>query len=367
MLKTSKAAVFHEVGRKIEMAEFKIPQTLEPGSALCKVMFSTICGADLHTVYGRRKEPIPLILGHEIIGEIVAKGDGFEHDGYGDILEIGDRISWTIMASCGKCYYCTHGLRQKCVSLKKYGHASIDDPELYSPLVGGYAEYVYIIPGTEVFKIPESLSDEVATPANCALSTVVNAVDTIGIEKDDVVMIQGCGLLGLNAIALAKEAGAREVIATDIDNSRLNMASRFGATRTINMSESPKDELTKVARELTEGRGADVGIEVSGSPAVVSDGLDALRIGGRYLIAGLTKPSPMNLDGNLMTRKNVTIKAIHNYAPKHLGMALKFIEKNQTKYPFNEIVGKVYTLDEINQAIETAETGKYIRVGIKPD
>ena len=199
MAEKSKAAVFHEVGRKIEMSEFNIPETLEPGSALCKVMFSTICGADLHTVYGRRKEPIPLILGHEIIGEIIAKGDGFENDGYGNKLGIGDRISWTIMASCRKCYYCTHGLRQKCVYLKKYGHASINDPELYSPLVGGYAEYVYIIPGTEVFKIPESLSDEVATPANCALSTVVNAVDTIKVEKDEVVMIQGCGLLGLNA------------------------------------------------------------------------------------------------------------------------------------------------------------------------
>ncbi len=367
MVKTSKAAVFYEVGRALEMVDFNLPQSLEPGSALCRVLFSTICGADLHTVFGRRKEPVPLILGHEITGEIVAMGEGFESDGFGEKLETGDRISWTIMASCGECYYCRHGLRQKCVSLKKYGHASIDDPELYSPLVGGYAEYVYIIPGTVVFKVPESLSDEIATPANCALSTVVNAVDSIGIEKDDVVIIQGCGLLGLNAVALAREAGAKEVIATDINDKRLEMAGRFGATRMVNTAESSDGELKKVAQDVSDGRGADVAIEVSGSPSVVPQGIDALRIGGRYMIAGLTKPSPIDLDGNILTRKNMSIKAIHNYAPEHLGKALLFLEKNYKKYPFDEIVGKVYSLDEMNGAIDEAETGRYIRVGIKPN
>ena len=366
MNKKSRAAVFYKVGSPVEIRDFNLPEKLERGSAVCRVMFSTICGADLHTIFGRRKEPLPLILGHEIIGEIIAMGEGFERDGYGNKLAIGDRISWTIMASCGNCYYCSHGMRQKCVSLKKYGHASTEDPELYSPLVGGYAQYVYIIPGTEVFKVPAALSDEIATPANCALSTVVNAVETIGIEKGDVVIIQGCGLLGLNACALARESGAREVIATDINDRRLEMAGRFGATKTINSAVRPAGELKKVAQEVSEGRGADVAIEVSGSPKVVPEGIDALRIGGRYMIAGLTKPSPVELDGNILTRKNMTIKAIHNYSPEQLGKALLFLEKNYNKYPFNEIVGKVFSLDEINAAIDEAEAGKHIRVGIKP-
>ena len=363
---TCKAAVFEEVGKPLELQEFGLPQTLERGSALCRVLFSTICGSDLHTAFGRRKEPLPLILGHEIIGEVVATGEGFERDGFGEKLELGDRISWTIMASCGKCYYCTHGMRQKCVALKKYGHASTDDPELYSPLVGGYSEYVYIIPGTVVFKVPDVLSDAIAAPANCALSTVVNAVDTIGIEEGDVVVIQGCGLLGLNAIALAKEAGAREIIATDIADSRLEMAGRFGATQRINTAESPKDELKRAAQEVSEGRGADVIIEVSGAAEVVTEGAEALRIGGRYLIAGLTKPSPLELDGNWITRKYMTIKGIHNYGPEHLGKALRFLETNHQKYPYGELVGTVYPLDRINEAIEAATSGRYIRVGVKP-
>ncbi|RLE63738.1 MAG: alcohol dehydrogenase [Thermoprotei archaeon] len=365
-VRTSKAAVFEEVGKPLEIRDFDLPDSLEPGSALCRVLYGTICGSDLHTVYGRRKEPTPLVLGHEIVGEIVALGEGLEKDISGRNLEIGDRITWTIMASCGKCYYCRNGLPQKCVSLKKYGHTSIDDEAINSPLVGGYGEYVYILPGTFVLKVPESLSDEIAAPANCALSTVVNAVDTIGIEKDDVVIIQGCGLLGLNTIALAKEHGAKEIIATDIQKSRLEMAKRFGATRIVDTSDASDNALKEVALEVSEDRGADVIIEVSGAAEVVVQGVEALRIGGRYLIAGLTKPSPLGLDGNSITRKYMTIKGIHNYGPEHLEKALRFLEENSAKYPFKDLVGAVFPLDKINEAIEAASSGHYIRVGVKP-
>ena len=87
------AAVFSEVGKPLEMRQFKLPHELEPGAALCKVKMSTICGSDLHTISGRRTEPAPLILGHETIGEIVALGSDLETDGFGDKLEIGGRVS----------------------------------------------------------------------------------------------------------------------------------------------------------------------------------------------------------------------------------------------------------------------------------
>ena len=271
------------------------------------------------------------------------------------------------MSSCGKCFFCRKNLPQKCVNLKKYGHTGIYDNEVYSPLLGGYSEYVYIMPGTTVYRIPESISDETAAPANCALSTVINAVETIGIEKGDSVMIQGAGLLGLNACALAKEAGAEEVIITDINEERLELAERFGAARTYNLSEKSDEDILAEIKELTDGYGIDSVIELCGVKSCLPLGINSLRTGGRYLLAGLVTPGNYldKIDANQIIRKYITIKGIHNYHPDHLGKALKFLEYAQSKYPFDEIVKVCCSLEEINEAVKAASSGRYIRVGIR--
>ena len=362
-----KAAVFKKPGKDMELENFKFPDSIESGAVLCKVAFSTICGSDLHTITGKRIEPTPLILGHEIIGIIEVLGNSVVYDGYGNKLSVGDRISWTIMASCGKCFYCKKNLPQKCIHLKKYGHTSINDKEVKSPLLGGYGEYVYILPGTTIYKVPALLSDEVAAPANCALSTVVNAVETIGIDKDDFVMIQGAGLLGLNACALSAEAGAEEIIVTDISDERLDLAKRFGATRTFNLTQVSEEDILSELKELRGGYGIDVVIELCGVKNCIPLGIDSLRTGGRYLFAGLVNPGNFLdvIDANQIIRKYITIKGIHNYHPDHLGKALNFLESKYNKYPFNEIVGIVYSLENINKAVDDASSGKYIRVGIR--
>ena len=236
---------------------------------------STICGSDLHTIFGRRQEPTPLILGHEIIGQIVAMGEQVKHApslppaGNGKPLSIGDRVTWSIMASCGECFYCRRSLPQKCVNLIKYGHTCC----LKSPhLTGGYAEYIYLLPGTAVYRVPENLADEVATPANCALSTMINAVESISLEPDDTVLIQGAGMLGLNLIALCREAGAAKVIVTDVSSDRLAFAFRFGASACFNTADYSDEELAVAIRSLTGGHGIDVAFEVCGNPTVVQAG-----------------------------------------------------------------------------------------------
>ena len=362
---TCRAAVFSKVGQPLEIRELPLPQFIEPGAALCKVRLSAICGSDLHTISGRRVEPTPIVLGHEILGEIVALGDGLETDGFGSELRVGDRVSWSIMASCGSCFYCSIDLPQKCDHLRKYGHMSIDEPP---GLTGGYAEYIYLSAGTVLFKVPDSPSDEIATPANCALSTAMNAVETIGVREGETVLIQGAGSLGLSVLAVAAEAGAKKIIVTDIDPGRLELASRFGASCCINVSESSdEDALSRIDSE-TDGYGVDVGFEVSGARATVVQAVDALRIGGRYLIAGLVSPgSIVNVDANLIARKYLTIKGIHNYRFVHLGEALRFLERNSEKYPYSKIVGSVFPLARINAALLVAASREYIRVAIRPD
>lgn len=358
-----KAAVFIGPGKPLEIEQFDLPQSIGPRAALCKVQMSTICGSDLHTFFGKRLEPTPLILGHEILGQIVELGDGLRHDGFGDNLSVGDRVSWSIMASCGKCFYCDRGLPQKCEHLRKYGHTRCTEPP---HLTGGYAEYIYLFPGTTIYRIPDDIPDEIATPANCALSTVINAVETIGMRAGETVLIQGAGLLGLNLIALCREAGAKMVVVTDVSPKRLEMASDFGADHCIHVAESDVADASAAILSRVGKHGVDVAFEVCGAAEAIDLAVRTLRTGGRYLIAGLVSPgSDLGLDGNQLTRKYLTLKGIHNYHPKHLGKALRFLEENARRYPYARLVGARFALADVNEAIRVAATGEFVRVAVR--
>jgi alcohol dehydrogenase len=360
----TKAALFREPGIPLEIVEVGLNEEILSGFAVCRVIMSTICGSDLHTISGRRKEPAPLVLGHEIIGEVVNIGKDFRKSRFGDDFRIGDRVTWSIMASCDECFFCAHGLPQKCTSLRKYGHTCFNE---VPHLTGGYAEYICLFSGTAVFRIPGSVPDEIATPANCALSTVINAMETSGLEKGESVLVQGAGLLGLNMIALAKEAGAGKIIVSDVSPERLELAGRFGADVMIDLRKMTSPEFLSVVSESTGGRGVDVAVELCGVKEAVPQAIQALRTGGRYVVAGLVSPgSDFLLDGNTLTRKTLTIKGIHNYHPGHLGKAVRFLEKNSGKYPYGELVGEVFPLEQINEAVGSATSGKYIRIAIRP-
>jgi putative phosphonate catabolism associated alcohol dehydrogenase len=360
----AKAAVFSGPGKPFEIREFPLPE-VGPGAILAKVRMSTICGSDLHTWQGKRSAPVPIILGHEISGEVKELGEGVEKDLTGNPLAVGDRITWTIMASCGKCYYCRiKQIPQKCIHLYKYGHESCQEPP---HLNGGLAEYIYIKPGTGVFKIPDELSDEEVTPINCALATMVNGLETIKVEFGDNVVIQGAGMLGINAVALLKNRGAGRIIVLDKVTHRLNLAGAFGADYTINVGNKSADEICRKIKDLTSGRGADLVIEVSGVPSVIPQGIEMLRIGGKYLIVGTVFPdAKFTLDGYLMTTKMVTIKGIHNYDACHLGKALNFIIKAHHKYPFKKLITHQFNLNEINKAFNVSAEQRTVRVAVSP-
>ena len=360
----AKAAVFLGAGRPFELREFPLSE-VEPGAILVKVRMSTICGSDLHSWQGKRKVPLPIILGHEIVGEIEEIGEGVNRDVLGNRLVKGDRITWTIMANCGRCYYCRmKGLPQKCLNLFKYGHESCQHPPY---LNGGLAEYIYLKPGTGIFKIPEELSDEEITPINCALATVVNGLETIEIQPEDNVVVQGAGMLGINAVVLLRERGAGKIISLDKDQQRLELAEKFGADEIINVSQKEPAEVISLIKDLTGGYGADVVIEVSGVPSVIPQGIEMLRIGGRYLLIGTVFPQAnFTLDGYLITTKMITIKGVHNYETRHLGEGLGFVARTHNKYHFSELVTHRFNLQEVDQAFAVASNRQAIRVAIVP-
>ena len=263
---------FAGCGQPQRIREFDVPKPGR-GEILGRVVCCTLCGSDIHSYCGRRSAVVPTILGHEIIGRIEGFGeDAVRTDLLGNSLRIDDRLTWTIAASCGTCFYCDNQVPQKCVGLFKYGHEMLKPDHLFH---GGLADVCLLRPGTGILRVPDRIPDFVACPANCATATVIAAIRAAGECRGRSVLVHGAGMLGLTACAMARVRGASGVICTDIDAERLALASRFGATRSV----SP-EQLALAVEETTSGRGVDIALELCGSSDAAEEGIGLLRMGG---------------------------------------------------------------------------------------
>jgi len=364
MSNTSLAAVFHEAGQPLTLARYELPSP-GPGEVLVRITCSTLCGSDVHTFLGHRSTPVPTILGHEIMGVVAClDADQSVSDHAGRRLQVGDRITWSIAACCGDCFFCDHEVPQKCERLFKYGHEKIV-PE--HPLSGGLADYCHLAAGTAIFRVPDALPDAVACPANCATATVAAAIRVGGGCDRKSVLIQGAGMLGLTATAMARSRGAREVIVCDVNADRLQRAQDFGATHTLPVSENPQ-ELIAGVRDLTRGRGVDLALELSGAPSAVETGVQLPRIGGRYVLIGSTFPTPpIALDPESVVRRCLTIVGNHNYRPEDLGEAVAFLLEHGRDFPFADLVHDEFALPDAEAAFARAIEGMDLRVAVRPE
>ena len=344
--------LFEEPGKPFQLDRKDHRPELAEGEVLVKILLSTICGSDLHTIEGKRKEDTPCILGHEAVGEIV---DINSRDGF----DLGDRVTWTIADSCGQCSACIeYELPQKCTELFKYGHASIYNG---SGLNGCYASHIHIRKGTHMVKLTDSVSNEMAAPANCALATMVNAVSQIkSIPKSAV--IQGGGLLGIYTCGLLKEKGVEQIFCLEVNSDRFPLIEAFGAT-VVDARDAEK--ATQFILDQT-GDGVDVVFEVAGIKELVPQGLKLLRFGGNYILAGLVHPnSQLTITAEQIIRKCIKITGVHNYAPWHLDEAVSFLERNRDRFPFHSLVSPAYPLEELADAVLEAQSQKWARVSVK--
>jgi putative phosphonate catabolism associated alcohol dehydrogenase len=362
--RTATAAVYDAPNAPFVLKEFPL-RPVKRDEVLVRVSMSTICRSDIHSYEGRRPNPCPGILGHEIIGRIVEIGEGVERDMRGDPLKIGDRITWSEYFFDGQCYYReVLDMPQKCQGVRKYGHdLATDDPHF----LGGFAEYCYILPGTWILKLPPDLSDEEATPLNCGVATMACVTEAAEIGLGDAVVIQGLGLLGLDGAAMAKARGARCVIGLDAVADRLEVAKKFGVDHAIDISRDAAQSVVEQVRRLCRPDGADAAIEVCGAPEVIPQGLQMLRVGGRYVIAGLVNPDAnVTIDANMLVKRWVTMRGIHNYHPRHLIAALDFVMANRTRFPFREIVDAKFALKDLGAAFKKAAERTVLRAAIVP-
>jgi len=363
MAETALAMVFHEPGRALEPRRFALPR-LGEGEVLVRVSCCTLCGSDVHSYEGRRSTPSPTVLGHEILGRVAELGPGpAVCDDAGAPLSVGDRITWSVAARCGDCFFCAAGLPQKCERLFKYGHERIADRH---PLSGGLAEYCHLAAGTAIFRVPPELPDAVACPANCATATTAAAMRYAGPCAGRVVLVQGAGMLGLTAAAMAAAGGASEVIVSDRLIERLRRAYSFGATQTASVDEGDAT-LRRIVVERTSGRGVDIAVDMSGAPAAMETGMKLLRIGGRYVWVGAVFPErPLSISAETVVRGILSIQGVHNYVPEDLAAALKFLREFHERFPFEALVSETFGLEEADAAFGRASREDVLRVAVSP-
>ncbi|MRG58887.1 alcohol dehydrogenase catalytic domain-containing protein [Agromyces sp. CFH 90414] len=333
---------------------------LAEGEVLVEVELATVCGSDVHTVHGRRSQPVPSVLGHEQVGRVLAVGsrDVLAHDG--TPVAPGDRIVWTVTVSCGACDRCDSGHPQKCRSLAKYGHERM---RRGWELSGGFATHVQLRAGTGIVRVPESMPAELAAPAACSTATAVAALDAASRVplEGTTVLVGGAGMIGLAVTAIATEAGA-DVVVIDPDLERRATARRFGAEATLDPGDDLASELAR--RGLGEPL---VAIEASGAAPSVQLLLRSMGVGGILVLVGSVSPGPrVELDPEAVVRGLLTVTGVHNYRTEHLQRAIDHLAGNRGAPPFHELVSRSFPLADLDDALAAAATGAHVRVAVDP-
>jgi L-iditol 2-dehydrogenase len=260
--------------KHLDLVEFPLP-AIGPEDILIRVKACGICGSDIHGYDGSTGRRIPpLVMGHEAAGVVDAVGGAVTQ------FHPGDRVTFDSTVSCGKCFNCRAGRINLCDARRVLG-VSCGEYRQH----GCFAEYV-AVPQNIVYKLPDSLSFEHAALIE-AVSIAFHAVNRANIKLGDSVVVVGAGMIGLLVVQTARLAGCGKLIALDLEDSRLALAKEFGADEGIN-AKSPDAQQRVLA--LTDGRGADVALEVVGATAPIQTAINSLRKGGTLVLVGNLSP-----------------------------------------------------------------------------
>ncbi len=320
----------------------------EPGhnDLLIKIRKTAICGTDIHIYnwddWSRKTIPVPMIVGHEYVGEVVAIGQ--EVRGF----SIGDRVSGEGHITCGHCRNCRAGRTHLCRNTIGVGVNR----------QGCFAEYL-VIPAFNAFRIPDNISDELAAifdPFGNAVHTALS-FDLVGED----VLISGAGPIGIMAAAVCKHVGARNVVITDINDYRLELARTMGVTRAVNVAH---EDLRAVMRELGMTEGFDVGLEMSGAPPAFRTLLEVMNHGGRIALLGIP-PGEMAIDWNQVIFKGLFIKGI--YGREMFETWYKMAALIQSGLDLTPVITHRYANDDFQQGFDEMRSGRTGKVVLSWD
>jgi threonine 3-dehydrogenase len=320
----------------IWMTECEKP-TVGHNDLMIKIHKTAICGTDMHIYqwdeWAQNTIPVPMVVGHEYVGEVVDMGQevlGFS---------IGDRVSGEGHITCGHCRNCRAGRRHLCRNTTGVGVNR----------QGAFAEYL-VIPAFNAFKIPDNISSDLAAifdPFGNAVHTALS-FDLVGED----VLITGAGPIGIMAAAVARHVGARYVVVTDINEYRLDLALKMGADRAINVS---KVGLKEVMQDLGMTEGFDVGLEMSGVPAALRDMLDKMNNGGKIAMLGIP-PNDVAIDWNQVIFKGLMIKGI--YGREMFETWYKMASLIQSGLDLKPMVTHQFAIDDFQKGFDIMGSGQ---------
>jgi threonine dehydrogenase-like Zn-dependent dehydrogenase len=364
-----RAAVFPGPGKPFELREYPVPEPDEQ-DLVVKVSRTNICGSDIHMWRGEAGVQdfgfnYDMILGHEMVGTVVSRGKKRRTDSVGRGLKEGDRVVFTYYISCNKCRACHRGDQHMCVQAMTTPIRPCMGPPHF---VGGFADYYYVSGQQSIFKVPDTVSDSAVAGANCALSQVLHGISLAGVNTGDAVVVQGAGGLGLYACAVARSMGAQLVIAVDSVPERLEMAQKFGADHVINIQEidDPRARVKEIKKHTGQW-GADLVVEVAGVPEAVPEGIRMLGRGGTYLEMGNIRPrQTFKTDPSIITGGNLSILGVSYYPAETLRRAVDFLDREQDRFPFEDLVSHTYELHEIQEAFEASAGASVTRAAVVP-
>lgn len=362
----TKAAIATTVGSPLEIVDVDVADP-KAGEVRIEMGASGVCHSDLSVVNGTLPIALPAVLGHEGAGTITQLGEGVDH------LKVGDRVVVSWVPQCGECYMCQHDQGELCEvgSMASMSGGLLDmtsrvsrggTPVSVMAASGTFAEEA-VIPAIGAVKIDPSIPITAGALIGCGVLTGFGAaVNTASIRKGDSVAVIGCGGVGLNVIQGAKHAGAERIIAIDMVDGKLQTATKFGATDTVNPS-TDGDAIAKLM-ELTSNRGADVAFEVIGLGATIEQAFQMTRRGGQTVIVGvpsfetqLTLTPAMDL---LVNEKQIRgcwygSSNVHRDVPKLAGLY------QDGKLMLDELMSAQITLDQVNQAMDNMGSGEIAR------
>ncbi len=308
-----------------------------PNDVLIRIKKSAICGTDLHIYkwddWASKTIPVPMIVGHEYFGTIEKTGSEVKH------LKKGQRVSGEGHIVCGHCRNCRAGKRHLCPNTVGVGVNR----------QGSFAEYLSL-PAANVFPVPDDIPDEIAAifdPLGNAVHTALS-FDLVGED----VLITGAGPIGCMAAAICRHVGARQVVITDVNPYRLDLARQMGATRTVNVS---KENLKNVMQDLNMIEGFDVGLEMSGSAQAFSGMLDVMINGGRIAMLGIF-PGFVPTDWNKIIFKGLIMKGI--YGREMFETWYKMTTMLQSGLDVTPVITHRFGIDDFQKGFDAMASGQ---------
>ena len=330
---TTRAAVLTAHGEPLTLQDLSLPAEIEAGAALVRIACTTLCGTDIEIWEGKRSCPgmLPMVLGHEMVGEIVATGPD-TRDALGRPLSPGDRIGWS-ESTCGECHGCV--VLREPVACSRRGYGFLQRADVPPFATAGLSEYAYVTPGAAKLLLPAAVKDTWASMAGCAAKTVLRAFERAGrIRPGSRVVVQGSGALGIFATAVAKIAGAGQVVTVGAPAARLELAARFGADAVVDFRDGP---VVDQVMALTGGQGADHVFDFAGAPSVGPDAVGMAAQRGTVAIVGSTGPAGDGFALSTIMGKELTVVGSLNGDISDYARAIDFFTAFADHFPWDDL------------------------------